>query len=52
MLSEKGIKRWHLGQIIAQEILLIVALVLFFKINLLTKSRLGPVVVLSVLFIA
>ena len=51
MLSEKGIKRWHLGQIIVQEILLIVALVLFFKINPLTKSRLGAVVVLPVLFI-
>ena len=52
MLSEKRIKRWHLGQIIVQEILLIVALVLFFKINPLTKSRLGAVVVLPVLFIA
>lgn len=41
MLSEKGIKRWHPGQIIVQEILLIVALVLFLKINPLTKSRLG-----------
>ena len=51
MLSEKRIKRWHLGQIIVQEILLIVALVLFFKINPLTKSILGAVVVLPVLFI-
>ncbi len=30
MLSEEAIKRWHLGQIIVREILIIVALVLFF----------------------
>ena len=51
MPSEQAIKRWHLGQIIVQEILIIVALVLFFKIKPLTKSKNEAVVVLSVLFI-
>lgn len=31
MPSEQAIKRWHLGQIIVQEILIIVAFVLFLK---------------------
>ena len=51
MLSEQAIKRWHLGQIIVREILIIVALVLFFKIKSLTKSKIVAVVVLPVLFI-
>ena len=51
MLSEQAIKRWHLGQIIVQEILIIVALVLFFKIKPLAKSKIGAMVVLPVLFI-
>ena len=51
MLSEQAIKRWHLGQIIVQEILIIVAFVLFFKIKPLTKSRLGAIIVLPILFI-
>ena len=51
MLSEQAIKRWHLGQIIVQEILIIVAFVLFLKIKPLTKSRLGAIIVLPILFI-
>ena len=51
MLSEQAIKRWHLGQIIVQEILIIVALMLFFKIKPLAKSKIGAMVVLPVLFI-
>lgn len=51
MLSEQAIKRWHLGQIIVQEILIIVALVLFFNIKPLAKDKIGAVVVLPVLFI-
>ncbi|MCT6903993.1 MAG: hypothetical protein M3Z48_12190, partial [Lactobacillus sp.] len=51
MLSEQAIKRWHLGQIIVQEILIIVALMLFFKIKPLAKSKIGAMVVLPVLFV-
>ena len=51
MLSEQAIKCWHLGQIIVQEILIIVAFVLFLKIKPLTKSRLGAIIVLPILFI-
>ena len=51
MLSEQAIKRWHLGQIIVQEILIIVALVLFFKIKPLAQSKIGAMVVLPVLFV-
>ncbi|RMC61393.1 hypothetical protein [Lactobacillus sp. ESL0259] len=51
MLSEPAIKCWHLGQIIVQEILIIMVPGLFLSIKPLTKSRIMALIILLTLFI-
>ena len=51
MLSEQAIKRWHLGQIVIQEILIIMVPGLFLSIKPLTKSRIMALIILLTLFI-